>query len=100
LRATDAIVARHLRRANEILRSSRAANQGDLNRSLTEKQRAWDAKKHSMVGVDTLIRDINAFLNAYPYKLSREVQDSLKQARNYLVGKKAEFAELEKSLKP
>ena len=100
IEATDAIVAQHLRRANEILRSSRTANQGDLNRSLAEKQRAWDAKKGSLVGVDTLSRDLNAFLTAYPYKLSREVQDSLEQARNYLVGKKAEFAELEKSLKP
>lgn len=99
IEASEATAVEHLKRANEILRSSRTANRGDLNRSLTYKQRAWDAKKSSLVGADALIRDINAFLNAYPYKLSREVRDSLEEARNYLNGKKSELETMEKQMR-
>ncbi len=96
---TDANAAQHLRRSTEILRSSRSANQGDMNMALTYKQRAWDAKKGSMVGADALIRDINAFLHEYRYELSKEVNDSLEEARNYLTGKKGEWETLEKEMR-
>lgn len=99
IEASEANAAKHLNRANEILRSSRTANRGDLNRASTYKQQAWDAKKGSLVGADALIRDINAFLNAYPYKLSREVRDSLEEARNYLTWKKGELETLEKEMR-
>ncbi len=96
---TDATAAQHLRRSTEILRSGRSANQGDMNLALTYKQRAWDAKKGSMVGADALIRDINAFLHEYRYELSKEVNDSLEGARNYLTGKKGELETLEKEMR-
>ncbi len=96
---TDAAAAQHLRRSMEILRSSRSANQGDMNLALTYKQRAWDAKKGSMVGADALIRDINAFLHEYRYELSKEVCDSLEEAQNYLTWKKGELETLEKEMR-
>ncbi len=98
IEATDAIAAKHMQSAKDVLRNSRTANQGDLNRSLTYKQRAWDAKKGTMVGVDTLIKDLNAFLGAYP-NASKEVRDSFHEARNYLVWKKGEFEAMEKEMK-
>lgn len=99
IEATDATAAKHLQSANDILRNRRTANQGDMNRASAYKQRAWDAKKGSMVGADTLIRDINAFLHEYRFDLSREVKDSLEQARNYLNWKKREWETMEKEMK-
>jgi tetratricopeptide (TPR) repeat protein len=96
---TEANAAQHLQRSKEILRSGRSANQGDMNLALTYKQRAWDAKKGSMVGADALIRDINAFLHEYRYELSKKVCDSLEEARNYLTWKKGEWETLEKEMK-
>lgn len=99
IEATDATAAKHLQSATDILRNRRTANQGDMNRASAYKQRAWDAKKGSMVGADALIRDINAFLHEYRYELSREVSDSLKEARNYLTWKKGEWETLEKEMR-
>lgn len=99
IESTDAIAAKHLQSAKDLLRNSSTANRGDLNRSLTYKQRAWDAKKGTMVGVDALIKDINAFLHEHRFDLSKEVNDSLEEARNYLRWKRGEFEAMEKEMK-
>ncbi len=90
IKRNDSTAAQHLQRAKKILRSSRTANQGDRNRALTDKQRAWEAKKGSMAGADALIRDLNAFLHEYRFDLSRKVKDSLEEARNCLSWEKGD----------
>ena len=95
---TDAIAAQHMEKAEEVLRTSRTANRGDLNRSLTYKQMAWDAKKGSMSGVDELIKDLEAFRYRFP-NASKEARDWSVQARNYLANKRADFRTMQDAMK-
>ncbi len=95
---TDAIAAQHMAKAQEILRTSQTANRGDLNRSLTYKQRVWDAKKGTMTGVDELIKDLDAYRHRFPNALKKN-KDWTIEARNYLINKRGEFATLEREFK-
>ncbi|GAB1489075.1 hypothetical protein MASR2M8_15270 [Opitutaceae bacterium] len=95
---TDVIAAQHLARAQEILRTSGDANRGDLNRSLTYKQMAWDAKKGSMAGVDELIKDLDAYRYQFP-NAPKGNRDWTIEARNYLGNKRGEFATMERNMK-
>jgi tetratricopeptide (TPR) repeat protein len=95
---TDAIAAQHMAKAQEILRTSQTANRGDLNRSLTYKQRAWDAKKGTMTGVDQLIKDLDAYRYRFPNALKKN-KDWTIEARNYLENKRREYASMQDAMK-
>lgn len=95
---TDAIAAQHMARAQEILRTSQDANRGDLNRSLTSKQMAWDAKKSSMAGVDQLIKDLDAFRHRFP-SAPKKNKDWTIEARNWLENKRREFWTIQDAMK-
>ncbi len=95
---TDAIAVQHMARAKEILRTSKTANRGDLNLSLTYKQRAWDAKKGTMVGVDQLIKDLDAFRHRFP-SAPKKNKDWTIEARNWLENKRREFWTIQDAMK-
>ncbi len=95
---TDAIAVSHLAKSQEILRNSRTANQGDLNRALAFKQMARDAKNGSMTGVDGLIKELDDFRHRFP-NASNEHKDWTIQARNYLSGKRAEYQTFQERIK-
>lgn len=94
IEGTDRTAAQHMARAQEVLRTSKDANRGDLNRSRTYKQMAWDAKKSSMVGVDQLIKDLGAFRDRFP-NAPRKIRDWTDEALNWLTYKRSEFAEIQ-----
>ncbi len=95
--STDAIAAQHLQRSMQILRSSRTANQGDLNRATAYKQQAFAAKKSGMAGVKELYKELDDFRYRFP-NASKEHKDWTIEARNYLGKKMSEFGAMEREM--